>query len=71
MPRSQPGAVITDPYTVAANAVHLASEGIMMDGKQVRIDTLCLHGDNPQAVTNAQSVRQYLEKAGISVRALR
>ncbi len=53
MPRSQPGAVITDPEAVADNAVHLAKEGITVVGKKISIDTLCLHGDNPQAVANA------------------
>ncbi|MBG0787736.1 MAG: 5-oxoprolinase subunit PxpA [Anaerolineaceae bacterium] len=70
MPRSQPGAMITDPEAVADNAVQLAKEGITVAGKQVRIDTLCLHGDNPQAVANAKRVRQRLEEAGFQICAL-
>lgn len=70
MPRSQPGAVLTDPDAVAANAVRLAREGVEMDGRRVSVDTLCLHGDNPQAVANAKLVRRELEKVGIVVRAL-
>ncbi len=70
MPRSQPDAVITDPEAVADNAVHLAKEGITVVGKKVSIDTLCLHGDNPQAVANAKRVRQRLEEAGFQIRAL-
>ena len=71
MPRSQPGAVITEPEAVAANAVRLAREGISVAGKKVRIDTLCLHGDNPQAAANAKRVRQSLEEEGIIVRSLK
>lgn len=70
MPRSQPGAVITDPEAVADNAVRLAVEGITVAGKKVKIDTLCLHGDNPQAVANAKHVRQRLEGEGITVRSI-
>lgn len=67
MPRNQAGAVITDPQAVAENAVRLAQEGILWEGKPVKIDTLCLHGDNPQAAANAKQVRLHLEQAGIQV----
>ncbi|MBG0770171.1 MAG: LamB/YcsF family protein [Anaerolineaceae bacterium] len=70
MPRSQPGAVITDPEAVAANAVRLVREGITASGNTIRVDTLCLHGDNPQAAANAKQVRQRLEAEGIIVRPL-
>ncbi len=70
LPRSQPGAVITDPDAVAANAVRLVREGISVSGTAIRIDTLCLHGDNPQAAANAKQVRQRLEAEGIIVRSL-
>jgi UPF0271 protein len=43
-----------------------------VDGSEVllRADTLCLHGDNPEAVANARAVRQALARAGVEVRAL-
>lgn len=63
MPRGQAGALISDPKQVAQNAVRLAREGIAGS----RIDTLCLHGDNPQAVENARQVRRALEAAGITI----
>ena len=66
-PRNQPGALITDPAGVAENALRLVQEGIKIGGKRVRIDTLCLHGDNPQAVENAQALREKLILAGISI----
>jgi 5-oxoprolinase (ATP-hydrolysing) subunit A len=65
MPRSQPGAVLTDPNKVAVNALRLAKEGIIIAGQRVEIDTLCLHGDNPEAVENAKAVRRALETDGI------
>ena len=70
MPRSQHGAVITDPDDVADNALKLAREGIQISGEAIKIDTLCLHGDNPEAVENARTVREALEKAGIDIRSL-
>jgi len=45
----------------------LAQEGIFREGKPVKIDTLCLHGDNPQAAANAKQVRLHLEQAGIQI----
>ena len=63
--RRLPGAVLDDPAQVAANAVRLAQEGIVTPSGAIRIDTLCLHGDNPIAVEAAKAVRQALEEAGL------
>jgi len=67
------GSVVTDPAAAAAQAVRIARDGVVeaVDGTEVRLraDTLCLHGDNPEAVANARAVRQALERAGIEVRA--
>ena len=66
-PRSQPGALITNPEAVAENALKLIRDGIKVDGKSVRIDTLCLHGDHPNAVENARALREKLALAGVVV----
>jgi len=72
--RQVAGSVLTDPAAAAAQAVRIARDGTVeaVDGTEVRLraDTLCLHGDNPEAVANARAVRQALERAGIEVRAL-
>jgi UPF0271 protein len=74
MPRSQPGAVLHDPREAAAQAVRIAREGcaIASDGTQVRIEaeTLCLHGDSPNALAVAAAVRRALEDAGVPLRPL-
>jgi len=67
LPRSQSGAVISDPKAVAANAVTLARDGITVRGERIRIDTLCLHGDNAAAVRNARAVRKALLGAGFEI----
>jgi UPF0271 protein len=42
------------------------------DGRAVALeaDTLCLHGDNPQALENARAVRRALEDKGIEIKGL-
>lgn len=57
VPRSQPGALITDPEACVDQALDLALSG--------RIDTLCAHGDTPGAVLIARAVRQALEARGL------
>ncbi len=68
--RKQANAIIESPEEVAAHAVILAKEGIDFAGKRARVDTLCLHGDNPMAAENAKLVREALSKSGIEVKAL-
>ncbi len=67
--RKEPHAIIESPEEVAAHAVTLAKEGIDFGGQR-HVDTLCLHGDNPQAAQNAKMVREALSKSGIEVKAL-
>jgi UPF0271 protein len=74
VPRSRPGAVISDPAVAAAAAVRLARDRVVLtiDGDEIAVeaDTLCLHGDNPNALGVARAVREALERAGVSVQAL-
>lgn len=71
-PRAQPGALVTDPYEVAARALTMARDGAVMtrSGRRLplRAQTLCLHGDAPHAPAAARAVRGALEGAGIAVR---
>ena len=75
VPRSQPGAFIRDPKEAAARMVRLVKEGIVTaaDGSPLRLKarSICVHGDNPDAVEMARAVRAALEKEGIAVKALR
>lgn len=67
MPRAQPGALITEPEAVAENALRLVKQGIMIGNENIKIDTLCLHGDHPDAVDNAKEVRKALEGEGVTI----
>ncbi len=69
--RSKPGAVIHDPAQASARIVEMVREGAIIAGSgkriPVRIDTICLHGDTPEAVEIARAVRAALEGAGVTV----
>lgn len=73
VPRTEPGALITDTAAVAARVVALATTGRILaaDGTpiEVRADSVCLHGDTPGAVNHARAVRAALRAANITVRA--
>jgi UPF0271 protein len=70
-PRSFPGAVIKDPKAAAERALRMAKEGkiITTDGSvlEMRIDTICVHGDNPSAVELVKNIRSAIEGEGIAV----
>ena len=67
--RSCLGAVLHDAGEVAARVLSMVSEGaiITLSGKRLAtgIDSICVHGDSPNAVAMAKAVRGRLEDAGI------
>jgi len=69
--RRESGAVLESADAVAANAVRLVKQGIAFGGQTVQVDTLCIHGDNDDALAFALSARQALEAEGIKVVRLR
>jgi UPF0271 protein len=61
VPRDQPGAMIADARVAIAQVLRMAGgEGV---------NTVCLHGDGPQAVFFARKLRQALVTARIEVQA--
>ena len=72
--RGTVGAVLENPAEAAAQAVAIATKGEVTarDGSTVSVaaDTLCVHGDNKNAVEIARAVRAALEAAGVKVQAL-
>lgn len=65
LPRSQPGAVYHDPERILAQALQLArGEPISTNGGQslqLQIDSLCVHGDNPESAAVIRRLRQALQ----------
>ena len=72
VPRSEEGAVLHDPDSVAARAVRMVVTGRVdaSDGSAVPVAarSLCVHGDSPGAVSMATAVRTGLEAAGVTIR---
>lgn len=69
--RRLPGAVIDSPEEAAAQALRLVTEGIRMTTaqgeKHIAIDTLCIHGDSPNALAVAQAVRSALQQRQVQL----
>lgn len=71
VPRSHAGAVINDVEEVMMRVVRIVTEGKVaaINGEEIEMmaDTVCLHGDTPGAADLAQTLRQGLEAAGITI----
>lgn len=71
VPRTRPDALLHDPEEAAARVLRMLGEGVVrsVDGSDVpvRADTVCLHGDTPEAVAFARSLRSKLSQAGIEI----
>ena len=69
--RSLRGAVIHDAALAAKRMVAMVQAGAIIteSGKHIstRIDTICLHGDTPEAVDIAIATRTALEAAGVTI----
>lgn len=72
--RRLPASVHADPAVAAAQAVSLARDGGVRasDGSFLRleVDTICVHGDTPNAAAIARAVRDALAKVGVTPRAV-
>jgi UPF0271 protein len=69
--RSCPGAVLQDDKEAAARVLAMVLEGaiITISGKRLAasVDSICVHGDSPNAVAMAKALRAHLEEAGIAL----
>ena len=70
-PRKQPDAIIHDADTAIAQVRRMVGEGRVrsQQGSDVPVqpDTLCIHGDEPNAVEFARRIRQALDADGVRV----
>ena len=69
--RRQEGAVIHDPDLAATRALQMIAEGALIcaSGRRIatRIDSVCVHGDTPGAVTMARTLRERLQQASLTL----
>lgn len=72
--RGDPGAVIGTIDTAVAQALSIVLHGEVVTRDERRLaleaDTLCVHGDRPDAARLAQALRRELDAAGVRVAAL-
>ncbi len=72
VPRSQPGALITDEAAATARMLRFLDSGEMptVDGGHVRLDvqSICIHGDSPHAVAMARQLKAALLERGVAIR---
>ena len=64
VPRSEPDAVIHDPEHVLKRIRHYREQGHLLcrEGTPLRLrgDSLCVHGDNPEAIALVEALRRVL-----------
>jgi len=71
--RKVPGAVLSDLSKISDRVIKMAKESkaYSVDGKTVelgRVDSICVHGDNPEAVRIASTIQAALTREGVKVR---
>lgn len=70
-PRKEAGSMIKDPAKAVEHVRRMVDEQAIYStsGKRIpcQVDSICVHGDGPTAVTVSRAVREGLENAGIRV----
>nr|WP_309868725.1 5-oxoprolinase subunit PxpA [Desmospora profundinema] len=70
-PRTLPDAYVTDPAQVVDRVIRMVKEGKVraVDGTdlEIRADTVCIHGDDPQALPFVTRLRERLTEADIGI----
>jgi UPF0271 protein len=71
VPRHRPDAMVHDVAEAVRRAVRMVREGRVTDVEgndiAIRADTICVHGDGPNAAAIARALREGLERAGVRV----
>ncbi len=69
--RSEFGSVITDPEVASRRVLQILDEQAItsVNGRKIEVcvDSICVHGDNPEAVSLALRLRRDLESCGIII----
>lgn len=72
--RTRDEALIKDPAQAAAQALRIALHGTVIahDGREVAVkaQTICIHGDTPDALQIAEAVAKALRAGGVQLKAL-
>ena len=69
------GTLYHDPKRAIEQALRMITEGtvVAMDGTvvELRVDTLCVHGDNPDAADFIRGLKEQLTAAGVELKRMR
>ncbi|MGF6906018.1 LamB/YcsF family protein [Fusobacterium sp. PH5-44] len=72
--RSIPGSVIHDKDIAIQRVIKMVKEGKVtsVNGKEVEInaESICIHGDNPEALNFSKNIKEALEKEGVTIKSL-
>lgn len=73
--RSLPGSMITDKNIAISRVIRMVTEGkvtaITGEDLDIKADSICVHGDNPEAVDFVRLIKEELLKARIEIKPLR
>lgn len=71
VPRTRPDALLHDADEVGERVLRMLRESVVraVDGGDITVqaDTICVHGDTPEAVAFAKNLRAQLSAAGVAV----
>jgi len=74
VPRSMEGSVIHDKDVIAERVISMVKDGgvkaINGEWIELKVDTICVHGDDPQAVEIAAHIRRVLKDDGVEIEPL-
>jgi UPF0271 protein len=72
IPRDRPGAVLEDPELAANRILHLMKTGSLKTAGgsvlSLRAETVCIHGDAPDALVFTMRFREVLARNGVMIR---
>jgi len=72
--RSLPGSIITDKNIAISRVIRMVTEGkvtaITGEDLNIKTDSICVHGDNPEAVEFVRLIKEELFKAGVEIQPL-
>ena len=73
-PRSQPGALITDPEASLTQVICMIENHFVISSGNTKIavepDTICIHGDHPNSLEFAKAIYQGLSKANVTIKSM-
>lgn len=71
VPRTQPGAMVTDEDVMIRRVIGMVKDGTVetVSGKiiPIRADSVCVHGDGEKAVAFVRRIRRELTAAGVTI----